>query len=48
MNASVKLHATTSLLPEKKPGSYFKGGWMDPRAGLVVMEIKKSLTFAGI
>ena len=48
MEASVKLHATAVLFPGKKPGSYFKGGWVDPRARLGDLEMKKSLTCAGI
>jgi len=48
MEARGKLHATAALFPGKKPGSYFKGGWVDPGAGLGVLDMKKSLTFAGI
>jgi len=48
METSGKLHATAALFPVKKPGSYFKGGWVDPRAGLGILEMKISLTCAGI
>jgi hypothetical protein len=48
MEASGKLHATAALFPGKKLGSYIKGRWVDPRASLGILEMKISLTYAGI
>jgi hypothetical protein len=47
MEASDKLHAAAAFFPGKKPGSCFKEGWVDPRAGLGVLEMKYLLLVPG-
>ena len=42
MEASSKRHATAALFPGKKHGSYFKGCWVEARAGLGFSGMEKS------
>jgi hypothetical protein len=45
---SGQLHAPAIYHRERDPGTYFIGGWVDPRAGLDDMEKWKFLSLPGL
>jgi hypothetical protein len=46
---SSQLHAPAALYPgERAPGTQWRGGWVDPRAGLDDVEKRKFLTLPGL
>jgi hypothetical protein len=47
MKMSHQLHAPVALQPGKEAfGTYWIGGWVDPRAGLDAVEKRKTLALA--
>jgi hypothetical protein len=48
MEVSGQLHAQVALLPRRKPpATNFISGWVNPRAGLDVAELRKILSLPG-
>jgi len=48
MEVSGQLHTLAALLPGKEPHTHCIGGWMYPRAGLVVVSKMNILPWTGI
>jgi hypothetical protein len=48
MEMSGQLHDSATLPLGKEPGTYWRGGWEGPRAGLDVVERRKILLLPGI